>query len=1057
MTDATDFPERALEVGRPHEASALGASVVLLVSLLLVSSFLFGAVAAGTPTGPRIAGTSSNVPVSPHTVRVAAGPITPASGGVGSVIDTLDLTSNRLLPGNQQPAVQGGPQMVLYDPSSGNFYVRGNGGQTISVVNASTDTVLTSLTVGYGGSAYIPNVPTAALDLATGYLYETNPSLGTVGVIQTSTNVLTASIELGTSPGGIVFDPANGNLYTSNLITDNVSVISGTTNQVLTSIHVGGEPGAILYDPIDTEVFVSNFNTGNVSVINTTSEAVVANPRTGLVGSEPVALTLNTKDDLVSVVNSLTDNITVIDGTTNAATASVTVGSVPTSATYAPSTDTLLVANGASNNVTVLQQPGNTAVTSIGIGHGAEGAGYDPKNGYVYTANYGSNSISILDPATNTVVGTVTTNNFPEDLGVDTDSGNVYVANLGTDAADSNLTVISGSTSLPVAAIGLVAYPTSLTAAPNGDLYAIDYGGQDAYIIAESTSLETGIAPAASPGPDDSAYDAATGDLYIASEPTGAVNVVTATGTVVTTLNLGFGSDGVAYDPSNGLVYVSNYYSGNITIINGATETVQTVISVESFDSLAAEIYDPADSSVYVADFLNHNVTVVSGEATNGSIQVGSEPSSFAYDPSNNTIFVANYGSGNISVINASTNQLVGSFSSYAPSYLAYDSGTNSLYMSSRENGQVNAYNATTYALLGPPLNIQSSIISGGIAYSATTGYIYVSNMYDSSISILSGVNVTSYPVTFVESGLTTGTTWGVTLGGSPNDSVGRTIGFIEPNGTYPFTIASVTGYVANVTSGDVLVSDGPATVYIGFTTQSSSNSYPVQFNETGLPAGTQWGVSLAPSFAGGSSSVAAPSSIVLEAPNSTYTFTVAAVPGYSASPSSGSLTVAGLPLYQKIAFTAGASALTASLTVDPTSLTLGTSAGFTTTPGGGTPPYSYVYSGLPTGCTTSSVAAFTCTPTVTGTFTITVNVTDLNGAHAVAHATLTVASPSSPAGTSGLSTLDWGLLVVVVLVILLLLFFFLWRRRRKDEPTPAPKPEGPSSPPPSAPPGGST
>ncbi len=130
--------------------------------------------------------------------------------------------------------------MVLYDPSSGNFYVRGNGGQTISVVNASTDTVLTSLTVGYGGSAYIPNVPTAALDLATGYLYETNPSLGTVGVIQTSTNVLTASIELGTSPGGIVFDPANGNLYTSNLITDNVSVISGTTNQVLTSIHVGG-------------------------------------------------------------------------------------------------------------------------------------------------------------------------------------------------------------------------------------------------------------------------------------------------------------------------------------------------------------------------------------------------------------------------------------------------------------------------------------------------------------------------------------------------------------------------------------------------------------------------------------------------------------------------------------------------------------------------------------------------------------------------------------------------------------------------------------------------
>jgi len=950
--------------------------------------------------------------------------------------------------------------MVLFAPSTGDFYVRGGDGATISVINATSNTVVTSLTVGLGGSAYVPNVATMADDPATGYLYEANPSPQTVGVIQESTNLLTDTIHLGASAGGIVFDPTSGNFYTSNWANDNVSVISAATDQVVKSIPVGGEPGAILYDPNDAEVYVSNFNTGNVSIIDTSTEAVVANPTTGAVGSEPQALTLNTKDDLVTVVNSLTSNITVINGTTNAVVTSLGLGAlaIPMSATYVPSTDTLLVANGASDNVTVIQQPANTPIASIPIGHGAEGAAYDSFSGYVYTANYGSNNVSVLDPANNSLVRGITTGNFPEDLGVDTVNGDVYVANLGTYDTDANLTVISGSTSVPVSSVLLQALPTSLTAAPNGDLYAIDYGGAEADIISLSTNVETGTAPANATHPTDSAYDTATGDLFIVSEPTGTVNMVTASGGEVKVVSLGFGAYGAAFDPSNGFVYISNYYSGNVTVLYGTNGTVDKVIEVQAYASLGAEIYDPADRSVYVADYSGHNVTVVKGTATTASIQVGSDPSSFAYDPTNDTIFVANYGSGNVSVINASTNQVVTSFASYFPDYLAFDSASNSLYMASEENGELDAYNATTYTSVGPPLDIASSVQAGGVAYSPISGYVYVANEYEDSISIISSSNVTSYPVSFVESGLVAGTTWDVTLGGVTNQSLTPQVGFVELNGSYAYSIGAVAGYTVNVSSGNVMVIGAAVIVDVGFTPISTSSDFPVTFNETGLPTGIQWEVSLTPTVPGGSSSAAAPTPNVMQVPNGTYAFSVTPVAGYSAAPSSGSLTVAGLPLYQTIVFTAGANPLSAALAVSPSTITVGGETNFTTTAAGGTLPYSYVYSGLPNGCATADLAVLFCSPTVTGTFTVTVNVTDNNGATVSAHATLVVnAAPNGPTtGSSGPSTLEWSIVGAIIgIVLLLLLFFFIASRRKKQEASSIQSPPAPGTPPPPTPPAG--
>lgn len=143
-------------------------------------------------------------------------------------------------------------------------------------------------------------------------------------------------------------------------------------------------------------------------------------------------------------------------------------------------------------------------------------------------------------------------------------------------------------------------------------------------------------------------------------------------------------------------------------------------------------------------------------------------------------------------------------------------------------------------------------------------------------------------------------------------------------------------------------------------------------------------------------------------------------------------------------------STLSVALNPVPSHLVLGKGTSLFANASGGDTPYEYRYSGLPTGCSSTDSAVLPCTPSATGTFDVTVNVTDPGGQNASATASIVVnASGSSPgsgssSGSSSSSLWPWigvGLAVIVAIILLLLV---INRRRRK-----------PASPPGSAPPVG--
>ena len=164
-------------------------------------------------------------------------------------------------------------------------------------------------------------------------------------------------------------------------------------------------------------------------------------------------------------------------------------------------------------------------------------------------------------------------------------------------------------------------------------------------------------------------------------------------------------------------------------------------------------------------------------------------------------------------------------------------------YMTSQ---QVTKQYQVTFTESGLPSGTTWSVTAGGSTQSSSTNSIsftepngtysfsvgavsgYTSSPSSGSLTV-NGNSVTetiiftkssqaTYSVIFYETGLSSGTSWSVTLQGSTGSSSTNTISFTEPNGTYSFSVGAVSGYTSTNSSGSVTVNGQSANVEIVFT-----------------------------------------------------------------------------------------------------------------------------------------------------------------------------------------------------------------------------------------------
>jgi|GEM_PF-2412263 len=153
---------------------------------------------------------------------------------------------------------------------------------SLSIINGSTDTESSSLDMG------LTDPFDSAVNETTNKIYVTQNGNDTVSVINGSTDALLSGtgypIAVGGEPYGVDVNPVTNKIYVANNADNNVSVIDGSTDAVLYTITVGTAPIGVAINSVINRVYVTNSGAGTVSIIDGSTDTVID---TVTVGTNP--------------------------------------------------------------------------------------------------------------------------------------------------------------------------------------------------------------------------------------------------------------------------------------------------------------------------------------------------------------------------------------------------------------------------------------------------------------------------------------------------------------------------------------------------------------------------------------------------------------------------------------------------------------------------------------------------------------------------------------------------------------------------------------------------
>ena len=284
-------------------------------------------------------------------------------------------------------------------------YIPNNGSNNVSVINTVTNIVVATVPVG--------SLPVGvAVNPGGARVYITNSSGNSVSVIDTATNTVTATVPVGAFPQGVALNPAGTRVYVANNAAGNVSVIDATNNTVVATVTVGTSPAETAVNPAGTRAYVTN-SSASVSVIDTTNNTVVA---TIPLANSPGGIAVNPAGTR-AYVTIITNTVAVIDTTNNTVLTTVAVGQAPRAVAVNPAGTLVYVTNNGGTIVSVINTSTNTVVATVPVGTAPRGVAINPAGTRAYVANQGSSSVSVIDTATNTVVATVPVGASPIAIG----------------------------------------------------------------------------------------------------------------------------------------------------------------------------------------------------------------------------------------------------------------------------------------------------------------------------------------------------------------------------------------------------------------------------------------------------------------------------------------------------------------------------------------------------------------------------------------------------------------------------------------------------------------
>jgi len=594
--------------------------------------------------------------------------------GVAGTLSILDMRDDRIV------STISGLYGAYYINAIGNkIYV--SGGNKVYIIDALTNTLITTLTVGNG-------VQTALLSGTK--LYVISGNVDSVYIIDTNTDTIIKTLLVGIQP---FYAVAVGKyVYVVNTGSNYLSVIDTTTDTLASDISIGSIQ--LFISVVGTKLYVSTPGTNSVTVVDTLTNTVIK-----VIPINTSSFYSNSVGNEIYIGNyGGTPTVTVINSLTDSITATIQAGQSPYSSqsfgskVYVPNLD----ASGV-GHVTVIDVTTHTVSDTIEI----EAAGYYVTVGdsKVY-ATSPAKGVHIIDPttlpsllpnlvsfSTSASSGTYSagqtislTAHFGRPLAsgstmtVHLNSGGSAILNQVSGATLSGTYTIGVNDTTPDLAIDSItsASVTDATNTYTRTLYDLpssqgSFTAENSFItrnLGDTINIKVGSYQSFNTGSHPYQVSAPiNGYLYVANQGANTVSVINAsTGTTTTTIPVGSEPYGLttATIASVPYLYVANTGSDTVSVINTQTNTVTATISVGVKPYYLATI----GTNVYVTNGQSNTVSVINAtiNTVTATIPVGSYPRGIKAHGTD--LYVANYGDPNysggnsVSVIDSLTNQV---------------------------------------------------------------------------------------------------------------------------------------------------------------------------------------------------------------------------------------------------------------------------------------------------------------------------------------------------------------------------------------------------------------
>jgi YVTN family beta-propeller protein len=271
-----------------------------------------------------------------------------------------------------------------------------------------------------------------------------------------STKVLT-TIPV-SAPDGLVITPDGAKVYVSTNNSDTIAVIDTTTDLVTASITIGTQPAGLAITGDGKHVVASVQGDGQAAIIDTTSDTVVAKTAVGKAHNSAISA----DGTLAFVASQATaaPAVDVVDVPAGTAGASYTLDAAPRALCELAGKLYVTVAGSAS--IEELDATTGQAVAQIQTGGSPHDIRPTVDGGFVLTVSQTAGELELVDPSAAAVIANIPTGVMPHWIALSSDGKLAYVTNEG----DNNLVVIDLATRAVTTTIAVGTAPRKIAVQP---------------------------------------------------------------------------------------------------------------------------------------------------------------------------------------------------------------------------------------------------------------------------------------------------------------------------------------------------------------------------------------------------------------------------------------------------------------------------------------------------------------------------------------------------------------------------------------------------------------